>query len=179
MEQIFSVFQTLFDAWTAVSFVFALIGIASLIFVVVGCISGVTQATVRFGLALFGKKVAIFANADDYHIIESDLTSSGLIKKKNIERVSADQRANLNEALLIVFACRADNKEYINEVVNRKNSRCGLIVYCPSGPGVLSAQEIATINSSSFTTVCNFRGRLVNDVLLMMLSTSFKKKDLK
>ena len=52
MEQIFSVFQTLFDAWTAVSFVFALVGIASLIFVVVGCISGVTQATVRFGLAL-------------------------------------------------------------------------------------------------------------------------------
>lgn len=133
----------------------------------------------RFGLALFGKKVAIFANADDYHIIESDLTSSGLIKKKNIERVSADQRANLNEALLIVFACRADNKEYINEVVNRKNSRCGLIVYCPSGPGVLSPQELTTINSSSFTTVCNFRGRLVNDVLLMMLSTSFKKKDLK
>lgn len=179
MEQINALVEVIFNAWTVISFILAMVGVVSLAFVVIGCISGLTQAIVRFGLALFGKKVAVFASADDFHVIKSDLASSGLVKEKNIERVSVEQRSSLNEALLIVFACRDDNKKHIKEVVVRKNPRCGLVVYCPDGPSALTHEEMAEINAAPFATVCNFRGRLINDILLMMLSTSFKKSDLK
>ena len=179
MEQINALVEVIFKAWTVISSILTMVGVVSLAFVIIGCISGLTQAITRFGLALFGKKVAVFASVDDFHVIKSDLASSGLVKEKNIERVSVEQQSSLNDALLIVFACRDDNKEHIKEAVARKSSRCGLVVYCPDGPSALTQEEMAEINAAPFATVCNFRGRLINDILLMMLSTSFKKSDLK
>ena len=80
--------------------------------------------------------------------------------------------------MLIVVYGYLNNDDFQN-IVRNKSSRCGLIVHCPPEKGRIAAEEMELLSKSTFTALCNFRGRLVNDVLLMMLSTSFKKEDMK
>ena len=136
------------------------------------------NSAIRLGF-VWKKGCGFRKRPDDFHVIKSDLASSGLVKEKNIERVSVEQRSSLNEALLIVFACRDDKRSTSKRLLSERTLRCGLVVYCPDGPSALTREEMPEINAAPFATVCNFRGRLINDILLMMLSTSFKKSDLK
>ena len=76
------------------------------------------------------------------------------------------------------FPILLSDPEEINAVVRGKKPQCGLIVYCPPKKGRIDAQGIKLLSMIPFTALCNFRGRMVNDVLLMMLSTSFKGKDI-
>ncbi len=150
-----------------------------LILLAIGAFTRLGKAGWRFGLALFAKKIMIVANEEDRNNIRCDLTRSGLIKEKNIRMVSSAQLVDLKGAFMIIVSYGYLKDDDFARVINEKSSRCGLIVYCPPEPerGSLSEEEKSLLNSTPFTTLCNFRGRLVNDVLLMMLSTSFKKKD--
>lgn len=173
---IVSIGSTAYFIWEIASFFFAIFGLFSLVTLT---ITRLGKAVWRFGLALSWKKIVVIASDEDYHDLEEDLSDSGLIKKKNIMRVSAKQLAKAKEALLLIIVYEYLSKDEFEEVVKEKNVRCGLIVYCPPGKGPISSEEMALLNKTTFTVLCNFRGRLINDVLLMMLSTSFKKSDIK
>lgn len=159
--------------------IFRLFGLISVALIILGALSGITQAMWRFGLALFGKKVVVIAEVTEFECIKEDLTDSGLIKSKNVIRVSDKQLAKARNALLLIVAYGYLNEKELEKVISDKDSRCGLIVYCPPERGRVSPEEMQTLSKTAFSALCNFRGRLVNDVLLMMLSTSFKKSDLK
>ena len=160
------------------SLIFEIWGIISFAALIIGAFTRLGKAAGRFGLALFKKKIAVVASDDDYQDLGEDLADSGLIKENNIIRISDKQLAKANDALLLVAVYGYLNKEDFRELVKGKNARCGLIVYCPPENGYLPPEEMALLSKTAFTALCNFRGRLVNDVLLMMLSTSFKKSDL-
>lgn len=168
-----------YSAWSVLSFIFAAIGAISLAALVVGAISRLGKAAWRFGLALYGKKIMIVSSSDDYHDLEEDLSDSGLIKRKNILHISDKQLAKANDALLLIVVYGYLNNDDFQSVVRNKSARCGLIVHCPPERGRIDDEEMELLSKSAFTALCNFRGRLVNDVLLMMLSTSFKKEDMK
>lgn len=179
MEQMATALNSAAAIMDGVDIVIRVLGFIFLVVVGFGVFTGLAQATWRFGLALSWKKVYVFGAPDDFATIQSDLVDSGLIRKKNIESIAHGRQADIDKALLIVYACKKENGRFLDEVLKRKKSRCGLIVYCPSGPKALAQEQITKINDAPFTTVCNFRGRLVNDVLLMMLSTSFTKSDVR
>ncbi len=179
MEQVFTWAETLFSAWSVASFFLAIVGALTFVAAVAGCISGITQAAYRFGLALYGKRIAIISDDGDYQDLRDDLADSGLIKERNIEHVSKNHLAKAKDALLVIVVHGYLETEELRQVVAGKNVRCGLITYCPPSKGRISAEEMNLLGKTAFTTICNFRGRLVNDTLLMMLSTSFKKNDLK
>lgn len=153
------------------------LGFMALVAIAGGAIAGVTQALWRFGLALFGKKILIIASEEDYSYIREDLVNSGLIKPRNIEYVSKKYLGKTRDALLLIVVHGVLNSDELKYVVREKSSRCGLIVYCPPEKGRIGQSEMELLSSTSFTALCNFRGRMVSDVLLMMLSTSFKRKD--
>ena len=64
-------------------------GFLSLSAFAIGAFSRLGKAAWRFGLALYGKKIMIVASDEDYCDLEEDLSDSGLIKRKNIQRVSS------------------------------------------------------------------------------------------
>lgn len=171
--------STVYSVWEIVSFILAIVGFLSLVALAIGAFIRLGKAAWRFGLALFKKKIAIVASDNDYRDLEEDLADSGLIKKKNMEHISDKHLAKANEALLLIVVYGYLYEEDFKALVRGKNARCGLIVYCPPENGYVSKEEMTLLSATAFTALCNFRGRLVNDVLLMMLSTSFKKSDLK
>jgi hypothetical protein len=159
--------------------IFSLIGILATITVVIGCVWKLIPAAWRFGLALYGKKIYVVSDIEEYENVKSDLVDSGLIREKNIQLITDKQIEKARKALLLIVVYGYLNDDDFKTVVSRKRQRCGLIVYCPPGNTRIEDDKMKYLNKSSFTVLCNFRGRMVNDVLLMMLSTSFKKADLK
>lgn len=154
------------------------LGLAAGLAIFVGSLAGITQAMCRFGLALFAKRIAIIAGSDDFNDIKKDLVNSGLIKAKNIQHVTNKHLNEVQSALLVIIVYGYLEYEEFSAVARGKKTQCGLIVYCPPEKGRIDTQGMKLLSMIPFTALCNFRGRMVNDVLLMMLSTSFKGKDI-
>lgn len=173
--QLLQIFYSARDCITAICSVF---GFIALLVVAAGSFAGITQALIRFELALFAKKIAIIAGLDDFNDIRKDLVNSGLIKTRNIQHVTNKHLDEAQSALLMIIVHEYLSNEEFNAVVRGKKPQCGLIVYCPPEKGRIDEQGMKLLSMISFTALCNFRGRMVNDVLLMMLSTSFKGKDI-
>lgn len=178
MDNPSSIIEAVVAAFGYLDVAFCLFGLVALIAIVLGAFAGITQALWRFGLALFGKKILVIADEGDYEDIREDLTDSGLIKNKNIQRISNKHLDKINDTLMLIVVYGYLGNDDFEAVVRRKNSRCGLIVHCPPEKGRIDDRQMSLLSKTSFTALCNFRGRIVNDVLLMMLSTSFKRKDI-
>lgn len=174
-----AIVSTSYSIWSIASFLLAIFGTLSLIALAIGAFTRLGKAAWRFGLALLRKQIKVVADTEDYDTIYHDLIVSGLINSKNIVRVSKESLSDLQDAFMIIVSCGYLTSDGFARVVDGKSSRCGLVVYCPPEKGRMSSDDFSHLNSAPFSTLCNFRGRLVNDVLLMMLSTSFKKKDIR
>ncbi len=61
------------------------------------------------------------------------------------------------------------------EVVSHKDSNCGVLVYAE--PEVIPKEVTRKLNLYRHVSVVNFRGRLINEILLLLVSTSFTRKD--
>lgn len=167
------------SVWDGVSLILEICGAISFVLLALGAFTRVGKALVRFGLALHAKKIMVVADAADYSDIKEDLCDSGLIKKENIQLISDKHLAKAKETLLLVVVYGYLDESAFESVVKGKDARCGLIVYCPPEKGRIREDEMQLLSKTNFTALCNFRGRLVNDVLLMMLSTSFIRADIK
>lgn len=178
MDNLLASVDALVSVFGYLDIAFRLFGLAALTSILFGAFCGVTQALVRFGLALFGKKIFVVASEDEYGDIREDLVDSGLIKSGNIQRVSNRHMDKAHDALLLIIVYGYLEPKDFEALVRTKSSRCGVIVYCSPEKSRITEQEMSLLSRTSFTALCNFRGRMVNDVLLMMLSTSFKRKDI-
>lgn len=178
MDNPSSIIEAVAAAFGYLDVAFRLFGLVALIAIFLGAFAGITQALWRFGLALFGKKILVIADGSDFEDIREDLSDSGLIKNKNIQRISNKHLDKINDALMLIVVYGYLENDDFEAVLRRKSSRCGLIVHCPPEKGRIDERQMSLLSKTSFTALCNFRGRMVNDVLLMMLSTSFKRKDM-
>lgn len=172
------IITNLYSAYDCMGAIWSVFGFIALLVLIAGSCAGITQAMIRFGLALFAKKIAIIAGLDDFNDIRKDLVNSDLIKTRNIQHVTNKHLDEAQSALLMIIVHGYLSNEEFNAVVRGKKPQCGLIVYCPPEKGRIDEQSMKLLSMISFTALCNFRGRMVNDVLLMMLSTSFKRKDI-
>ena len=156
----------------------ALISLAALTTLIFGAVAGIIKPLWRFGLSISKRKIFIFAVGDIGDDIKRDLEKSGIIKAKNIEIHSSRFSAELQNATLAVIHYSSFEKEF-ESMLNLKMSRCGLIVYHPEFGKRIPNDIMEKISKLQNVMVVNFRGRLVNDALATMMSTSFTKRDAK
>lgn len=156
-----------------------LLSIVLLAVVVISSVTRLGRAAFRFGLALSYKQISIVSDSEAYEELKQDLADSGLIKGKNIVRISKSHLPKTMKARLILVVHGYLDIEQLKQVFSNRGPQCGLILYCPPEKERLNESEMQLLNSCPFSVLCNFRGRMVNDVLLMMLSTSFTKNDIK
>lgn len=173
-----SIFNLLSNFFGCIETICTGLGIAAGLAIFAGSLAGVTQAMCRFGLALCAKRIVVIAGSDDFIDIKHDLVNSGLIKEKNIQHITNRHLDEVQSALLVIIVYGYLEYEEFSAVARGKKTQCGLIVYCPPEKGRIDSQGMNLLSMIPFTALCNFRGRMVNDVLLMMLSTSFKRKDI-
>ena len=67
-------------------------------------------------------------------------------------------------------------KEYLTDILHCKMDSTALIIYAPQDEGALNREEYKEVNSHRNTLLVNFRGRLLNDIIGSLITTSFEKK---
>jgi hypothetical protein len=147
---------------------------ASFIYVAYLVIKGVLPVWYRLGIGLSARKVAIFADIE-YESLKSMLVDSGMFKEENIFQVhnNALKKAESESLFLVHWK---DYQDKINEILTIKKDSAALIIHAPQNEGRIDDQSLSEINSHRNSIIVNFRGRLMNDILTSMITTSYEQK---
>ncbi|MBW1616379.1 MAG: hypothetical protein JRJ49_07590 [Deltaproteobacteria bacterium] len=137
-------------------------------------IKGVFPVWYRLGIGLSKRKIAIFAD-NKYDSLKDILVDSKMFKEKNIIKINKDsiQKAEKTTLLLVHWL---DFKSEIDEILKIKKDSDALIIYAPREEGSIEQDDLAKINLKRNSIIVNFRGRLLNDILTCMITTSYKYK---
>lgn len=138
---------------------------------------GIGPLLYRLGFARWKRKVHIVSDAQTFSELKTDLTESGVFREKNIINISASHLSSIKESNLVLVHYPYLSDEQIQMVLSNKRTSAGFIFYFPefTPSNRISDETLRVINGQAFTTIVNFRGRLINDLVVTMLSTSFKK----
>ena len=154
----------------------SLVFIVGIIYAVALWANGALPALLRLGNGLAKRKIALFAKGDNVSSLKNLLMDSKLFKAKNICEISKKEDIGRAESATMFLVFWPDWTSDLPEILTRKSDGCPLIVYAPYDKGTIPDVEMKNLDSKRHTAVTNFRGRLLNDIVTFMMSTSYERK---
>ncbi|MDD9820280.1 MAG: hypothetical protein OXR07_05300 [Nitrospira sp.] len=147
-----------------------LVFILTVIYAVCLFIKGILPVLYRLGSSLSKRKVAIFATGGDFNNLRNVLTDSKLFEGKNILQIDKEsiKKAQAESLMLMHWKSYQDKLDAILDI---KQDTAALIVYAPVDDGPIDKGSMVKIGEHRNVIVVNFRGRLVNDVLVCMMTS--------
>ncbi|MEX2405457.1 MAG: hypothetical protein WD579_02530 [Candidatus Paceibacterota bacterium] len=133
----------------------------------------------RLGFGRWSRKIAILANDGKYSSLKTDVVDTGIFREKNIHQIKNDSLSKVKDVSLALIHYQSFSKEEITTILNSKRSNAGFIFYFPEftpPTTVIPPNVMNQINNHQFTIVVNMRGRLMNDIIVTLLSTGYEKK---
>jgi len=177
--------MTIYCMWAAVvSFFnhpfFVVVGGSATLIMVIGfiytvwlVIRGLVPVWIRLGIGLSKRKIAIFATSECENLVEL-IEKSKLFPPRNIVCIGLDSISKANdEKCTIYLVCWNDFKSHMERILSIKAYSTALIVYAPHKGGDVDKLTMDRINEEPNSTIVRFRGRLLNDILTSILTTSY------
>lgn len=152
-----------------------LIVIISLLYGTVLWFKGILPAVYRLGNGFAKRKIAIFAKGDNYNSLRDLLIDSGLFNKNNICHISKKEDIGACEKSTLYLVYWHDFSDSIDDILNKKPDSCPLIVYSPKNQPFIPQDQVEKIDGHRNTALSNFRGRLLNDIVTSLITTSYEK----
>ena len=134
---------------------------------------GIIPALIGLGTGLAKRKIAIFAKGDNLTSMKSLLLDTKLFRKKNIIDIVTINDLGRAESATLFLVFWHDWEENIGQLLSKKADGIPLIVYAPRELGDIPQDYMKQISERRNTTVTNFRGRLLNDIVISMITTSY------
>ena len=136
--------------------------------------TGIAPALLRLGMGLARRRIGIFAKGDMAGSLTHLLLDSRLFRRRNLISIGheGDIEKGRSATLLVVYW--PDWSEHIDEVLRQKSDSAALIVYAPQDKGLIPRETLAALNKRRNVVICNFRGRLLNDIVVSMITTSYE-----
>lgn len=151
-----------------------LLFIFTVIYAICLSIKGILPVLYRLGTALCKRKIAIFADSDDFNNLKSILIDSKLFMEKNILQI--DQKSiNRAEEESLLLLHWGSFRGSLDSVLNIKKDATALIVYAPPEDVRLNNDVMQKLSEHRNVIVVNFRGRLINDVLVCMMTSRWNR----
>lgn len=135
---------------------------------------GIGPALLRLGMGLARRKIAMFAKGDMAGSLESLLLDSRLFSKRNLVPIRHDGDIDKGRSATLFVVYWPDWSESLKEILAQKSDGAALIVYAPQNKGSIPSDALAALNRKRNVVVCNFRGRLLNDIVVSMITTSYE-----
>jgi len=126
------------------------------------------------GNGLAKRKIAIFAKGDNLNSLKNLLVHSELFNKKNILEITKKEDIGVAERATLYLVFWHDWTIEIESILQQKKDGSALIVYAPPDLGPMPEEQMKNLDSKRNTAVTNFRGRLLNDIVTAMITTSYK-----
>lgn len=138
----------------------------------IGClIFGITPLVIRISSAIWKRRIAVFGNLVAYSSLQTSLVDSKIFREKNIFHVPLNNLDKGKECSLYLIDWESANTKIHEILTSRKNQHTAVIIYAKAGS--IPQDKMGEIANSENTVVVNFRGRLLNDLLNSMITTSF------
>lgn len=140
-------------------------------------LSGIAPVVLRLGLGLSRRRVALFAKGDALGRLEELLADSRLFRRRNVVRIA--HRGDLGRAarcsVFLIHYPDWSEGPALAEIMRHKADATALIVYAPQGAGRVSPEFLDTLERQRHAVLCNFRGRLLNDLVVSMITTGYER----
>jgi hypothetical protein len=133
---------------------------------------GVSPIVFRIGKAVWLRKIAIVGSAEAYGSLKDIITDSGIFKKKNVTHIPLDNIDKVKEETILLIDWETSNNQIDHIFLARKNHNTAIIIFAKAGS--IPNEKMAEIANKSNTVVVNFKGRLLNDILNSLITTSFE-----
>jgi len=150
---------------------FAAIGI---IYRIVCIILGVTPLVFRIGKAIWRRKVAIIGSSESFTSLKDCITDTNIFKKNNVIHIPIDNIEKVKEHTILLVDWETCSNQIDNIFIARKNNNTAVIIYAKAGS--IPNEKMGEIANKSNTVVVIFKGRLLNDILNSLITTSFDGK---
>lgn len=131
---------------------------------------GIFPVLIRLGIGLARRKIAIFANTE-FSSLQSLLIDSKLFNKKNITDIPSVKDIGKADKATVYLVSWADWQNNIDDILNKIKDETALIIYAPPS----AIKDMSKLDKNRHTVVSNFRGRLLNDIVISMITTSYEK----
>ncbi|KCZ98438.1 hypothetical protein HPO_09505 [Hyphomonas polymorpha PS728] len=164
------------DLVSLVRIVPAIVAIIAAVGLVVGIASGLIPVLLRLGRGLNARKVAIFATGPNLAALENVLTDSRLFKAKNIVVVNSRSELGRAETASVFVVYWAAWKDHIDDIIRLKKDSTALLIYAPQVDGYIPKEAIEKLELERNVVISNFRGRMLNDLIVAMMATAYEKK---
>lgn len=159
-----------------VSLLDAIVLVVLIVIAIVTWLSGIAPPLWRLGIGLAQRKVAIFARNENLGSLRDLMVRSRLFKSKNIIEIQTVGDLAVAEDASVYVMYWPDWSNSIDRVLEKKRSSIPMIIYAPFENGRIPDETMVKIDGHRHTAVTNFRGRLLNDILTAMITTSYEKK---
>lgn len=160
---------------------FSLIDILKFLFIVAPFIltlylvfKGVIPVLYRLGIGLSKNKIAIFAKDQEFNELKRIILQSRLFNEKNIIQIN-NNNIEMASGLNVFLVYWEDSKDFFDEIRRKKSKDTSLIVYAPPSIPRIDDENLCLINNTMNANVVRFKGRLLNDILTSMMTTSYTK----
>lgn len=178
MEQIIQFFNHPF--FTIVGGATVVIAVVNLLLLIAFYFLGITPVLWRLGLGRWLRKIAIVSNTEMYSLLRKDLVDSGIFREKNISPISSQSLSEIKDSDLLLVHYQSFTEEEVKTILANKKSKAGMVFYfpefAPEEGRMISKEMLKQINVKENTTVVNFRGRLLNDIITTLITTSYEKR---
>lgn len=148
---------------------FTLLAISGFIYTLILVIRGVVPILCRLGIALSKGKIAIFASTE-YNSLKDMMIDSKIFKVKNIIQINKNDIDKAAKANLFLVHWK-EYKDEIRHILSLKKDGISLIVYAPQHEGQIEDESLMLINGKRNSIIVNFRGRLLNDILISLITS--------
>ncbi len=138
-------------------------------------VRGISPALYRLGSGLAKRKIAVFAKGDNVNSLRSLLTDSRLFREENIFEITNIGDLGKAEKASVYLVFWHDWSNDVSLILEKKPDACALIVYAPYEKGRIPDEQMKNLDGKRHTAVTNFRGRLLNDIVTAMITTSYEK----
>lgn len=177
MNEIYQFFNHPF--FTIIGGMSTLVAVSGLLLVFIFWVLGITPLLWRLGLGRWLRKIAIAANDEVYSSLRSDLVGSGIFREDNISQISKGHISKVKDHSLILVHYQSFVESEILQMLNNKKSASGMVFYFPEfSPDKgkkIPETMVQAIGNKENTSVVNFRGRLLNDIITTLITTSYEK----
>lgn len=133
---------------------------------------GITPLVFRIGKAVWQRKIAIVGSSESYSSLKDVIIDAGIFKKNNVKHIPLDNIDKVKEQTILLVDWETSGNQ-IDQIFNaRKNHNTAVIIYAKAGS--IPPEKMSEIGNKSNTVVVNFKGRLLNDILNSLITTSFE-----
>ena len=140
------------------------------------CVSGFVPVLIRLGNGLKRRKIAIFAKGDMRDSLHALFADSKLFNTKNIISVTHEGDFGRAEDASVFLVHWPDWPGEMARIIALKKDAAPLVLYAPQGKGQVPPETIALLEQQRNVALANLRGRLLNDVVVSLLTSAYAKK---